>query len=42
VLAVPGVLLAVLEKAFVLNKGTDEEAAIDATVEVAAVFVEVA
>jgi hypothetical protein len=42
VLAVPGVLLAVVEEAFAINKGIDEDAVIDARVEVAVVFVDVA
>jgi len=36
------VLLAVVEEAFAINKGIDEDAVIDARVEVAVVFVDVA
>ena len=35
-------LLAVVEEAFAINKGIDEDAVIDARVEVAVVFVDVA
>jgi hypothetical protein len=42
VLAIPGVLLAVVEEAFAANKDTDVDAVSDETVEVATAFVEVA